>query len=81
MPDYIFPTANELRVVMQDKLPRLTQDRVGFTLFPFRDYDNWLVSWEQKDNFLGLMQARGLNGVGRLSRVCTVSSGPWMRWS
>jgi hypothetical protein len=63
MPDYIFPTANELRVVMQDKLPRLTQDRVGFTLFPFRDYDNWLVSWEQKDNFLGLMQARGLNGA------------------
>jgi hypothetical protein len=61
--DFILPTSIELRQIAQDKLPTLTADRVGFSLFPFRDEDNWLISWEQRDNYLGLMQVRGLNGA------------------
>lgn len=63
MPDFAFPTSNELLLIAQDKMPRLTQDRVGFQLFPLRNSDNYLISWEQRDIFAGLAQVRGLNGA------------------
>jgi hypothetical protein len=63
--DYIFPTNSELRLIAQDKLPRLIADRAGFTLMPIETKEEALLMWEQKDNFSGLQQVRGLDAVAR----------------
>lgn len=59
---YILPTAASLQQIAQDKLPRLTAARPIFADFPFDNSDYAEVMWEQKDNYVGLQQARGLNG-------------------
>jgi hypothetical protein len=61
--DYVFPDSLELRLIAQDKLPRLTADRPIFDDFPMRDVDDWIVAWEQQDSYRGLQQLRGLNGA------------------
>lgn len=38
------------------------EGRVVFDFFPIADVDAHLLKWEQKDNYLGLQQIRGLNG-------------------
>jgi hypothetical protein len=62
--DFIYPTTIELRTIAQTLLPRLEQNRVVFStgFFPIRSVDSHLLEWEQKDNYVGLQQARGLNG-------------------
>ena len=60
--DLVYPTSAELDEIARDKLPRLTADRPCFDIFPMKDEDNALVMWEQRDNFYGLQQLRGLNG-------------------
>jgi len=68
--DFIYPTASELRRIEQDKLPRLTQDRPIFKHFPIVPVNNHLLQWEQKDNYTGLQQLRGLGGAPqRVNRV------------
>lgn len=59
---YTLPTAASLEAIAQDKLPRLTAQRPIFQDFPFVNSDYAEVMWEQKDNYVGLQQARGLNG-------------------
>lgn len=61
MPDYIFPTALELNVIAQELLPRLTADRPIFDILPVVEVESHLLEWEQRDNYLGLQQIRGLN--------------------
>lgn len=63
MPDYVFPSAVELRQVAQELVPRLTADRPAFDIFPIVEVNTDLLEWEQKDNFTGLQQVRGLNGM------------------
>ena len=63
MTDLLFPSTAELEEVAQDKLPRLIADRPVFTVFPIETSDNYLLMWEQKDNYLGLAQVRGLNAT------------------
>jgi len=60
--DFVFPSSAELTKIAQLKMPRLTADRPVFDFFPMRNDDNYLVMWEQQDNYTGLAQVRGLNG-------------------
>jgi hypothetical protein len=57
-----YPTNAELQQVAQDKLPNLMANRPIFQILPIRNVDAALLIWEQKDNYLGLQQVRGLNG-------------------
>jgi hypothetical protein len=71
MPDYLYPTAIELRQVAQELVPRLAANRAAFDIFPIQSVNTNILEWEQKDNFTGLQQVRGLNGMP--SRVKMVS--------
>lgn len=65
MSNFVFPTAAELRVIEQVKLPVLTSGPGSdpiFSVMPMRTVDNFIVMWEQKDNYKGLQQLRGLDG-------------------
>jgi hypothetical protein len=62
MADLIYPNSIQLQEIAQILIPRLEQNRLGFTLFPTVNVDDWLLSWELYDNFQGLQAARGLNG-------------------
>jgi hypothetical protein len=62
MADFNFPTSNELRLIEQDKMPRLLGERPIFGYFPTEESDASQLSWEQEDNYLGLQQVRGLGG-------------------
>lgn len=60
--DFVFPSAVVLQQINQELAPRLMANRRAFDLLPTRDVDAHLLEWEQKDNYLGLQQVRGLNG-------------------
>jgi hypothetical protein len=60
--DYVYPSVVELQTIAQEYLPRLMEARPVFDIFPTRDVDSHLLEWEQRDNYLGLQQVRGLNG-------------------
>lgn len=59
---YTYPTSIELQLIQQDLIPRLEADRPVFDFFPVTQEDTYLLAWEQKDNYIGLQQVRGLNG-------------------
>jgi hypothetical protein len=60
---YAFPTSKELEEIEQSKLPRLTANSPIFGLFPFDSTDSHLLEWSQEDNWGGMQQIRGLNGM------------------
>jgi hypothetical protein len=60
--DFIYPTSADLNEIARDKLPMLVADRPIFAYFPIRDHEATLVEWEQRDNYSGLQQIRGING-------------------
>lgn len=62
MATYVYPSAAEIQQIAQDKMPRLTQDRPIFDIFPVRSVNESLLIWEQLDNFKGLQSVRGLSG-------------------
>ena len=72
MSNYVFPTAAELRQIEQVKLPNLTMNDPLFQVMPIRTTDNFIVMWEQKDNFVGLQGLRGLDG--RPARVDAIGA-------
>jgi hypothetical protein len=57
-----FPTSSELLEIEQELLPQMTMNDLVFDLMPIVSRDSALVEWEQRDNFTGLMQIRGLDG-------------------
>lgn len=63
---FTYPEAAELREVEQVLLPQLVEDDPIFDEFPMVDSDYDRLIWEQKDNYQGLQQVRGLNGAPRL---------------
>lgn len=70
MPEFVYPTNAELDEIAQDLIPRLVADRPVFEIMPMRNVENYLVMWEQEDNYVGLQQVRGLGGMPpRVSRV------------
>lgn len=70
MATFIYPSNAELRQIAQTKLPNLVKDRPIFDILPIITKDTDILRWEQKDNYIGLQQVRGLNGrPGRVARV------------
>lgn len=63
MSNFVFPTAAELREIEQVKIAKLTMDDPLFDIMPIRMTENFIVMWEQKDNFTGLQGLRGLDGT------------------
>lgn len=61
--DYVFPDSIELRLIEQDKIARITEDRPIFEIFPVEEVDDWVIAWEQIDSWKGLQQLRGINGA------------------
>src|SRR3954453_16374217 len=61
MPTLVYPTNQELTSIDRDLLTRTTADSPIFDLFPVRESQSNIVSWEQEDVVLGLMQVRGFN--------------------
>lgn len=59
---FTYPTATELRQVEQEKLPRLMAARPIFDILPLEESDSHILTWEQRDNYTGLQQFRGLDG-------------------
>src|SRR4051812_18019185 len=47
--------------IEQDLVPRLEADRPVFDMFPVVTEDADVIAWEQRDNYVGLMQVRGYN--------------------
>lgn len=60
---FTWPTATELEQIEAIKLPRLTNDSPIFGLFPFQNRRTHNLEWSQKDNYGGMQQIRGLNGM------------------
>ena len=70
MPTYAYPTSNELEVIEQKLLPRLTADSPFFSIMPFEGANETLLRWEQEDDYVGLQQIRGYGGAPpRVARV------------
>lgn len=59
---FTYPEAIELRRIEMDLLPRLEEDRPWTEFFPIEETDCATVRWEQRENFQGLQQLRGVNG-------------------
>lgn len=62
MPDFLYPSSVVLQQISQELLPRLMANRRIFDIIPVREVDAHILEWEQKDNYIGLQQIRGLNG-------------------
>ncbi len=63
MPTYSYPTSEELMLIEQELLPTLEPDDPILKEFPQVEKRAHRVRWEQKDNYKGLQQLRGLNGA------------------
>jgi hypothetical protein len=63
---FTYPDAVQLRQVEQVLLPQIVEDDPIFDEFPMTDSEYDRLIWEQKDNYQGLQQVRGLEGAPRL---------------
>jgi hypothetical protein len=61
MANYTYPESAALSLIEQDLRPRVEADRPIFDLFPTMTEDVSELVWEQRDNYQGLQQVRGLN--------------------
>lgn len=67
---FTFPTPMELMLIEQDKLATLTLDDPIFKWFPVVTKNAVRIRFEQKDNYFGLQQFRGIGGEpNRVARV------------
>jgi hypothetical protein len=67
---WTYPNAVELAAIERDYMPRLQADRDILGIFPTVTTDTPYLRWTQRDNFKGLQQLRGLNGLPpRVSRL------------
>lgn len=60
---FIYQTNAEITEIMQSELPKLRKDSPVFDIMPAVSKDVTTLIWEQKSNYFGLMQVRGLNGA------------------
>jgi len=71
MSTFLFPTSAALGAIEQQMLPQLdgASDPIH-SIFPDDSRDDSLLIWEQMDNYVGLQQARGMNGQpGKVNKV------------
>ena len=67
---YTYPTAQKLKTIEPEKMDVLTMDDPVFSIMPIGTLDAPQLSWEQRDDFTGLQQVRGINGQpGRVKAV------------
>jgi hypothetical protein len=59
---YTYPTAVELTSIEPALGLRQMAERPIFDYFPTENHDADQLLWEQRDNYFGLMQVRGING-------------------
>jgi hypothetical protein len=59
---YVYPTDVELTEIDPIYMGRAVAGDPLFDLFPITPSDKSRVVWEQRDNYLGLAQVRGING-------------------
>lgn len=70
MPTFTYPQNRELSLIAPEKVARITLPRLGFSLVPLRPSEAHFVEFEQKDNYYGLQNLRGLDGSPvRINRV------------
>ncbi len=70
MATLIYPDAIKLQQIAQTLMPTLMEGRRIFDLMPIVNEDDYILGWEQQDNYLGLQQVRGLDGQpSRVKRV------------
>jgi hypothetical protein len=60
--DLIYPSDIALKQVAQTLLPTFMEGRRIFDFLDLVEVDDHVLAWEQKDNFVGLQQVRGLDG-------------------
>lgn len=63
---FTYPEAAELREIEQVLLPAVVEDDPIFDEFPIVESGYDRLIWEQKDNYQGLQQVRGLEGAPRV---------------
>jgi hypothetical protein len=59
---FVYPNAVELNSIEPELMVRQMDARPIFTVFPTQNVNADVLLWEQKDNYKGLMQVRGLDG-------------------
>lgn len=59
---YTYPTNAELTLVAQNLIPNLMNDRPIFEILPVVESQSAIIMWDQRDNYTGLQQVRGLGG-------------------
>lgn len=60
--DLVYPSDIALRQVAQTLLPTFMEGRRIFDFLDLIEVDDHILAWEQRDNFIGLQQVRGLDG-------------------
>ena len=70
-----YPSNSELMAIQQEFLPTLTLNDLSFQLMPIFAHDAAYVEWEQRDNFTGLQQIRGIE-----AEPPSVPNVGWKRW-
>ena len=63
MPNFVYPTNREMQSILPEKVARLSAERVGLQIMPTRHVNAGIIQWNQKDNYRGLQQLRGLDGA------------------
>ena len=59
---YTYPQNRELQAIAPAKIARASANRVGLQIMPIRGVNAAIIQWDQKDNYFGLQQLRGLDG-------------------
>ncbi len=60
--EFLYPTSEELAVIVPELQAQLTADDPIFKLFPIRNVNSHILRWRQRDNYRGMMNVRGLDG-------------------
>jgi hypothetical protein len=62
MSTFTYPTTIELKAINQELQPKLTANSPVWEHFPIVDVQSDMLRWEQRDNYRGMQQVRGING-------------------
>jgi hypothetical protein len=60
---FIYPPAYQIEEIQQLYIGRKKEGRIGLDIAPMVEADTGQVRWEQKDNYYGLQQMRGMDGA------------------
>jgi hypothetical protein len=61
--DYGYPDNITLNQIAQELVPALEANRPIFQDFPIKNVEDDVIEWDQRGNYIGLQQIRGLGGL------------------